>query len=579
MTANRETMTVPAGTVADAYLALLASRGVDYLFANAGTDFASIVEGLAKAQTLGLKAPAPVTVPHENAAVAMAYGYYLMTGRPQAVMVHVTVGTANAAAGIINAASENIPILMTAGRTPVSERGWRGSRTHNIHWAQETFDQAAMLRDYTKWDYELRSETDLETVVDRALQIAGSPPKGPVYLTLPREVLAREMKEQTFRADTGLAAAAAPGPNPAAVKDAAEVLVAAKRPVIITNTLGRSVAAVEALSRFAKRFALPVAQPSPRYMNLSRKHPMHLGYDTARFVRNADAILVVDSDVPWIPGDVSPPPECAVIHLGNDPVYERYPIRGFIGDLVIQADTGLGLSALEECMSEAGKARAEFSTEIDERRKRLAAEKAEIEAAWDKAAAPETGPEGRISRPWATRKVFEACGEDAVYVNEYPFFPPFLPVTQPRSFFSTPPAGGLGWGLGAALGMKLGAPGKLVVAGVGDGAYLFNNPAVVHQISEANGLPVLMVVFNNERWQAVVGSTLSVHPDGHAAKLNQEMPLSRLKPSPAFEKYAEASGGLGIRVERPGELPGALEQALHAVQKENRQALVNVLIS
>ena len=99
----------------------------------------------------------------------MAHGYYLATGKPQAVMVHVNVGTANAVNGIINAARDRIPILFTAGRTPITERGLHGARDLCIHWAQESFDQAAMIREYVKWDYELRNFTQLEAVVDRAL--------------------------------------------------------------------------------------------------------------------------------------------------------------------------------------------------------------------------------------------------------------------------------------------------------------------------------------------------------------------------------------------------------------------------
>jgi acetolactate synthase-1/2/3 large subunit len=415
--------------------------------------------------------------------------------------------------------------------------------------------------------------------VDRALQIAGASPKGPVYLSLPREVLAKEIGEKEIRFQTGLPVPTPPGPDPSAVDLAADALIGAKRPLILTTGVGRSVAGVEALARLAERFALPVVQPNPRYMNLPRSHPMHLGYDVQRFIEKADVILVVDSDVPWSPDSFSPPRECNVIHLAEDPTFADYPIRGFWGQLMIQAAPELGLPAIEDRMAEAGAGKNGFDSEIEVRRRRLAAERAEIHGEWDKLAAQETGPGGRINRAWASRRVFDACGEDAVYVNEYPFPPPFLPVTQPRSLFGTPPAGGLGWGLGAAQGIKLAAPEKLVVAGLGDGSYFFNNPAVAHHIGATHDLPLLVLVFNNERWNAVVGSTMLVYPDGYAAKLNEGVPLSQLKPSPAFEKYVEASGGLGIRVEEPGELAGALERGLHAVQQEKRQAVLNILIA
>ena len=163
-------------STAEAYLELLAARGVEYLFANAGTDFAPLIEAYAKRGAQGQAAPRPITVPHEIPAVAMAHGYAMVTGRAQAVMVHVIVGAGNAVGGIINAARANVPMLFSAGRNPISEAGHSGSRDRPIHWAQESFDQAAMVREFVKWDYELRSASHLETVVDRALTLAHAEP-------------------------------------------------------------------------------------------------------------------------------------------------------------------------------------------------------------------------------------------------------------------------------------------------------------------------------------------------------------------------------------------------------------------
>ena len=165
-------------SVAEAYLHLLKSRGVDWLFANAGTDFAPIIEALTKGGEDGRAMPEAVAITHENVAVGMAHGYYQMTGRPQAVMFHVNVGTANALMGLINAARDNVPILFTSGRTPITEGGRIGSRDLPIHWGQEMFDQAGMLREVVKWDYELRYGEQVEAMVDRALATAMSEPKG-----------------------------------------------------------------------------------------------------------------------------------------------------------------------------------------------------------------------------------------------------------------------------------------------------------------------------------------------------------------------------------------------------------------
>src|ERR1051325_855700 len=198
------------GSVAEAYLALLAERGVEYLFANAGTDFAPIVEAYAKASHSGLQAPRPLLATHENLAFSMAHGYAAASGKVPAVMVHVSVGTANALCGVFNAARENVPILFTAGRSPLTEEGLEGARDTYIHWAQEMFDQAGMLREMVKWDYELRNGAQLETVVDRALTVATSAPEGPVYLSLPREVLAAPLPDFAYDSPARRVAASPP---------------------------------------------------------------------------------------------------------------------------------------------------------------------------------------------------------------------------------------------------------------------------------------------------------------------------------------------------------------------------------
>ena len=125
----------------------------------------------------------------------MAHGAYLMTGRPQAVMLHVNVGTANAINNIINLNRDNVPLILAAGGTPITEKGKFGSRNRYIHWAQEMFDQAGMLREAVKWDYELRVPEQVGDVVSRAYEVTMTSPRGPVYLVLPREPLAAPLPE------------------------------------------------------------------------------------------------------------------------------------------------------------------------------------------------------------------------------------------------------------------------------------------------------------------------------------------------------------------------------------------------
>ena len=161
------------------FLELLVDRDIDLIFGNVGSDFPPVIEALARS---GEKIN-PFIVPHENVALAMAYGYYMPTGRMQAVALHVGQGTANGLNGIINAGRQSIPMLILAGRTPIIESEVLGGRNNYINWGQEMFDQAGMVREFVKWECELRDSRQLESIIDRA--IAMTEPRGPVYLTLP----------------------------------------------------------------------------------------------------------------------------------------------------------------------------------------------------------------------------------------------------------------------------------------------------------------------------------------------------------------------------------------------------------
>ena len=562
---TRETI---AGEV---FLDALQRHGVEYFFANAGTDFPPIIEGLARAAERGRKVPRPIVVPHENAAVAMAHGVYMVSGRPQAVMVHVNVGTGNTLNTLINASRDFVPLLLLAGRSPITETGKHGSRNRYIHWAQEMFDQAGMVREIVKWDYELRIPDHVGDAVDRAFEVMMTAPRGPVYLTLPREILGAAAKPlDAARARRALPEA--PHPSPEAIATLAQWIAAAARPLIITANAGRNAREIELLGRVAERFALPVVSFNRRFLCLPSSHPMHLGYQPRPLLDEADLVIVLDCDVPWFPSLEGPPPGCRIVHIGEDPAFIRYPIRSFPADLSITASTAPALAALEAALARAVPAE---DVRVQARRERLTRRSAELRAKW--AAEGKAKGEGEAIGPeWLSHVIGEAVGPEAIVVNEYPLRPEYCPRERPGTYFGLSPAGGLGWGFGAALGAKLAAPDRLVVATLGDGAYVFANPTACHWVAAAHDLPILTIVFNNALYGGVRNATLSMYGSGVAARDGGKL-LADLEPSPAFEKVVEASGGVGIRVEKPAELRSALVRALEVVTKEKRQALVNVI--
>ena len=566
--------TISVETVAEAYLTLLAERGIEYLFANGGTDFAPIVEAVAALDAKGTRKLKLVSVAHENVAVSMAHGYFLMTGRPAAVMFHVNVGTANGINGLANCARDNIPILFTAGRNPITEFGKPGSRDTGIQWGQEMFDQAGMVRELVKWDYELRHGDQLEDVVDRALEIATMAPAGPVYLSLPREVLSAPMSTFSFRDTPRRVNNAAPGADPAEIERAADILVQAERPLMLPQMAGRTAASAAAVADFAERFAIPAVEYRALSNSLPTQHPMNVGFEPVPLLYEADAILSVDAIVPWIPvRHGNPPDDCKFVNVGADPAYQRIPIRSYPSDATLAGAVEIALPQLAAALeTKLGKSR----TRLDARRKQVAdiqaKTRAEVAARIDsvKSMTP-------IHPVWATYCIAAAKGDDTVVINEYPLISRFAPFPKPRTYFGTPSAGGLGWGVGAAIGAKIAAPHRIVIAALGDGAYMFGNPTAGHMVLRALDLPILFIIFNNSRWEEVERAALAVFPDGRAAKANR-VPVADLGPQANYEHMMDVYGGYGERVERPEDLPKALERAIRVVRDERRQALLNLIV-
>lgn len=562
-------------TAGEQFLRQLARRGVSWFLANSGTDFPSLVEAIARSAAESDAIPRPLLVPHENVAVGMAYGATLATGEPQAVMVHVNVGTANALCGLINASRENVPMLLAAGRTPWMEQGPPASRSLNIHWAQEMFDQAGMVREHVKWDYELRAPEQLPDVLDRALALARSEPAGPVYLSLPREVLDRpapDCESEPRQRPTGRVE-----PDPRVIERVAAALARARHPLIITARAGRTPSTVPILADCATRWALPVVEYRPRYLCLPASHPMHAGYETGPWLEEADLILVLDCDVPWIPAQIAPRAEVQVIQVGHDPLFARYPMRGFASDETIAVGPREFLLALQRAM----RGIQPDPTLVETRRQRVIernearrhALRRQIESGQS------TNPISMVAVSHALGEALRRQGGSSVVVNEYSLSPAGLRMEEPGSLFGPSPVGGLGWGLPAALGIKLARPETLVVAGLGDGCYSFANPVACHHTAAMHGLPVLTVVLDNGGYGAVDRATAALYPHGLAMQGRAQgaaMPLVSLEPQPRFDQVVESCGGWGRRVEQYEQLGSALDQAIHQVMVERRQALLHV---
>ncbi len=566
---TRDVTTIAAGA---AIFGKLKALGVDHVFANSGTDFPPVIEGLIAAERQGMDLPTPITCPHESVAVGMAHGYYQMSGRAQAVMLHTNVGLGNAVTGLINAWCDQVPMFVMSGRTPVMEGDRFGARSTPINWGQEMFDQAGMVREVTKWDYELRFPEQVPDLLDRGHAIANSTPKGPVYLSLPREVLCEQTPLDGVDAPARFTPAIVT-PEPEALALAAELLASAKNPLIIAQRGTGTQAAFDAFADFVEARALPVCQYWPNTIALATDHPMHVGWSPDAFLEEADVVLVLDSLTPWWPDKVTLRPDLRVIQLGPDPLFSRTPVRGFPADVTLAGETGPTLTALMEAVSALPADEASLSA----RRDRIAGHsRKQRTTARDVARKGCTSP---MTKAWVAQCLSEAIADrDATVFHELgcPF--PHLTLKKHKSYFQEPHSGGLGWGFPAALGAQLAAPDRLVFATMGDGSYMFANPTVCHQVAEAYDLPVIVLVLNNGEWGAVRRGVQSLYPDGEAARSNA-VPLTALSPSPDFARTAEASRAHAETIEDGQDLPAALARAIEVATTERRQVLLNIRIA
>ena len=546
---------------------------------NPGTDTIPIQEALSKLEQLGEPVPRTVLCLFELVALAAAHGYYQATGRPQAVLVHVDVGTQNLGGMLHNAQRGRAAVLIAAGRTPyTTDSSQRGTRDTYIHWLQEQFDQHGIVRNFVKWDYELRRPEQMGEVIARALQIAASDPPGPVYLTLPREVLMTEVGEVKQPAPALTAPARLGAGDPDALRDVAQHLVRSERPVVLTSTSGRTRQGFEALVKLATLLALPVVERRER-TNFPTTHPLHQGFLPGPFVETADVILVVDSDVPYIPTQVTPRSDATIVQIDVDPIKERIPLWSFPLTSAIRADSARALELVAgyaaELLTDGDKAR------IETRRAELTARHNERRAA-RKASAQAMQTTRPLTAEWLGYCIGQLQREapECVFVDEsltsHGAVWNHVDTDEPGTMFGS---GGssLGWGLGAALGIKLARPDRPVVLVVGDGSFIFGEPLAAIWASQMNQAPILAIVFNNGAYNANKAPLISAYPKGYSVQ-GRHFVGTDLAPSPRYDLLAAVVGAVGERVEDPVEVLPALRRGLDHV-RAGQSVILDVILA
>jgi benzoylformate decarboxylase len=551
-------------TASQAYLEVAAAHGVEYVFGLPGTSGQEFIGTIADQERIRF-----VLALHETCVVSMADGHARVTGRPSLAQVSTFPGTANAVGALYDAYRDRSPVVITSTQVDTRIMG-RDSHT-------EARDMVEVTKQFTKWSCEVHRSDRIPEILNRAFKVASTPPKGPVYLSLPSNLLGEPVSVENpdpdrFRVIPRI------GGDPEALKDAARMLAEAKRPLIIAGSGVATAGASEELIKLAEMAVTPVVM-EPRYSFLSfpTSHPYSFQIPERQVTfklpvwGEPDLIFAIGSRLIREYRYLTEPairPETRCVHIEDDPweIGKIFPVDlGIIADaksalgFLIEifprfSERSNGSRRMErlECLK---KAREETQSALEKR----------MQIGWD---------ETPINAARLVRSMDKLLEPDALIVNESPTSKDILvsnfEFTPNRGYFSNSSGGYLGWGLGAAIGAKLGSPNRRVVACLGDGSCMFGLQGIWTLAKYR--VPLLVIVFNNRAYMAVKNQFRG--PD-ERIKLAAELGAELVGPDLNFARLAQSFGIFGERVEQPE----AIEPALKRAMEQPGPALVDVVIS
>ncbi len=556
--------TIQADERGDEIVAAMGLGGVDYIFFNSGSEIMFMQEAVAKANALGRPAPKLIMMAHEYVALNAALGYAAASGRMAATAVHVDVGTQHYGCAIHTARHSGLPVLITAGAPPSSYPGsMRGSRDGSHFWVQQTADQNGIVRQYMKWDHRLEYQDNPGLIVSRAVQIARSEPRGPVYLCLPREIAFMPSGGASFPTADQLGVTRAPAPNPDGIKELSERLVKALNPMFVIQRSGRNPATLAPLVKLAELLGAPVGEAAARsYQCFPMNHPLY--QSTAIDLGKADVVVVIECDVPWMPGPEAPPPDAYVAVIDIDPVKAHIATYEFTADQRLMADTEITLHLLVEAVERI--ASDGDRTRFRERANGWAAVSRKRYEAGVKAAQADA-KKSPISPLWLSYQIGQAMDENCIMLDETLMLsplPPYLRFSEPGTYYRNPGSGG-GWCAGAALGAKLARPDRDVVTVTGDGFYMYSVANIAIAAAVRYNAPFMSIIYQNRSYSTGTRATASFYPDGYAVKGGLE--AGYFDPPVDFAKEAEAAGAYGENVKDPDQVGPALKRGLDQIRK------------
>ena len=565
----------PAPDGGDAILEAFRNLGVDYIISSPGSEWAPVWEALARQQINETPGPAYINCWHETLAVNLALGYTRVTGRMQAVLLHAGVGLLQGGVGLHGAWLGEAPMLVCSGEAtsygenPALDPQGQWYRNLSVVGGPNRF-----VEPFVKWSGQATSPYTLYEQLTRAGEMAQRTPKGPAFLDVPIETMIHPWAAPAKLRPVPPAPKTRPAD--ADLERLAARLAASQKPLIIAECSGQEIAGFDALVRLADLMAIPVIESAATYANFPKSHPLYLGANPAPLMHQADLVLLLGSRSPWYPPNAGPA-NAAVIALGDNPLKGQMAYQNLLADGYVEGDLTLTLQLLTAALESSGAAAGSNAAKIAERRDYWTAEHNRQR---DSRLAAEAAARSRrpIDPVWLCAAVSAAMPDNAVFVEEVTSHRGavlrYVQWDNPQSYFH--PNGGLGQGLGLALGVKLAMPHRPVVALMGDGGFLYNPITQSFGVAGEANLPFLTVLFNNGNYEAMRRNHLHYYPAGAAAR--SDIWHGVHIPGPDYAQLVAPFGGYGVRVEDPEQLIPALQTALAAVQ-EGRIALVDVALA
>ncbi|WP_247730335.1 thiamine pyrophosphate-dependent enzyme [Halovivax limisalsi] len=569
----------PVEGAAEAYLRLFDRFGVDVFFNSPGSDDAPYWEFLTKHSAdddTDAPVPAYVNCRHESVAVNMARGYTMVTGRAQVVKLHINTGTLHAAMDLHASYHSGTPMIVLSSYAATHENEqFGGSPGPHYLRSQEPGGHENNVKRYTKWVCPLDTNDNAEQLLSRAYNVASASPQGPVFVNISRELAHDRSKETVEFVEPTVPSP--PFPDPETFEALVDRLEGATNPLLLTGSYGTDPDAVPDLVRLAETLEMPIYETEKRVNNFPMDHPLYLGAgllqsDTleAYLAKDVDLVFVLDSPFPWYPPRGGAPTDAEIVMVDEDPLQERSHYWNYPADLLVEADSAALVPALADRVSPTSVDRpVDWRDEHEKWRRR-----------WDRAA-----EDGRDEQPidpfWLCRVLDETLPDDALIHDEtvvHTSIVANLVRTTAPDRIGTLQAnrGGLGVGLGVALGAKLARPERTGVLLVGDGAFNYNAVAAAFGTAQEHDLPILVVVFNNESYESMRTSHRLNYPDGWAEDADTYVGAS-IEPTPEYADIVSSWGGYGEKVADPDEIGPALERGLDAVST-GRIAVVDVVL-